>query len=70
MKKETPSSSQVSEIEYLEDRQILAVTFKKGTVYHYYNVPKETADQAFQAESIGNFLNSCIKNVYSYNKIG
>lgn len=65
--KETPSSSQVRVIEYKEGH--MEVTFNSGAKYRYYNVPKEVWMAAVNAESIGKFLNSEIKNKYKYEKI-
>lgn len=59
------TSNQVKAIGYDEDTQTLAVTFTRGpgSIYHYPNVPKETHDAFMQAESIGKYFGTHIKDL-------
>lgn len=61
-------SSNVREIGYDEDTQILAVKFNSGALYHYFGVPGEVARSVMNAPSIGTALTAEIKGVYPYER--
>ena len=63
------SSSNVAEIGYGEDNQIVYVRFLNGTVYIYKGVPKFDYEGLFNAPSIGSYLHRNFKNVYPYERI-
>lgn len=46
----------------------LTVKFKSGTIYTYNDVPEEMFGKLLQADSIGNYFNSKIRNNFSYSK--
>ena len=46
-------------------RQLLDVEYPKGTVYRYFEVPKEVYSQVLNAPSIGREWNS-IKDAFEY----
>jgi len=59
-------SATMTRIGYDETSQILAVEFKNGTTYHYFDVPKHVFEQMKAASSKGSFLAQNIKGVYRY----
>lgn len=68
---ETPSSSNIAQIEYDGEQRELQVTFTKGGVYKYKDVPTEVFNMISQAESVGSAFNTLVKNGgYSYEKVG
>lgn len=69
MEKTFTDSRSVKRINYSEETKILEVEFTTGTVYHYFDVPKDVMMEALKAESIGSFMNAHIKGTYEYKKI-
>jgi hypothetical protein len=63
------SSSNVAELGYDEENQMVYVRFQNGTLYTYSNVPKYEYDALDNATSIGSYLNRNFKNVYPYQMI-
>ncbi len=63
----TVLSSNVAEVGW-EDGDLI-VTFNKGTVYAYEDVPEETALAMSKAASVGSFLNDEIKSKYSFKRL-
>ena len=62
-------SSNISGMAFLltntvEDLGILKVTFKKGQVYSYNDVPKNLVLEVVKAESVGKAFNTLIKPHY------
>ena len=64
------ASSNISTVGYDEQFETLEVEFLNGSIYQYYNVPRNLYEQLMQAGSKGRFLNTYIKNAYSYSRIG
>jgi hypothetical protein len=50
--------------------QTLALRFKGGKVYHYKDVPPETAQGLVQAESAGKYFGANIRGKYSSEAVG
>lgn len=69
MDREPVASSNVVSIGYDSSSQTLEVEFSKSGIYQYYNVPEAIYEQLMAASSIGGFLNTNIKNSFSYSKI-
>jgi len=65
----TVSSSNVSELGYDQENQIVYVRFLNGTLYSYSNVPEYEYNALENAPSIGSYLNRNFKNVYPYQRI-
>lgn len=63
------NSSNIISIGYDKDSQLLEVEFKKNSIYHYYNVPKNEYDGLMNASSHGRYLNENIKDNYDYEQI-
>ena len=59
-------SSHVQSIGYDSDAREMTVTWQNGKVSVYEDVPEETALQAANAPSVGQFLHSEIKNSYRH----
>lgn len=62
-------SSNVVSIGYDPDSQTLEVEFRSG-IYQYYNVGQHIYEELMSAPSKGQFINSQIKNVYPFSKVG
>jgi hypothetical protein len=63
---DTPESSNIARFGYDEASQALAVEFRKGGVYHYFDVPEGVFEQMKAAASKGQYLAQNIKGVYRY----
>ena len=62
------SSSNIDSIGY--DGSTLYVSFHSGSLYAYYNVPKNEHDGLMSASSHGSYLHWNIKGRYPYAKLG
>ena len=62
-------SSNIYDIDHDEKTLVLKVTFNNGSVYNYYDVPKEVADEFANAPSKGMYLRAVIKDAYRYEKV-
>jgi len=62
-------SSNISSRGYDLERQVLAVTFKSGDVWHYASVPPQLAEDFFNAPSAGRFYGANIKGKFSAEKM-
>ena len=71
MERQKVESSNLAEIGYDEETQILEIQFKKGAVYQYEGVPVEVYGEFLEAESIGKAFSQLIKGGgYKYTCIG
>ena len=70
MEKYSVASSNINAIGYDEQSETLEVEFLNGTIYQYYNVPKNMFDQLMSETSKGRFLNTYIKNAYPFSRVG
>lgn len=70
MNREGVASSNLASIGYDEPSQTLEVEFLNGSIYQYYNVPRNMYESLMQAPSKGLFLNTYIKNQYPYSRVG
>lgn len=59
-------SSNVSEVAYDADKEELLITWKSGKTSAYSGVPEGIAYACANAPSVGQFLNSEIKPMYSH----
>lgn len=62
-------SSTISRMAYDEPRKALAVEFKNGSRYEYYDLPPHVFQQMNGSASKGQFLSSNIKGRYRYARI-
>lgn len=59
-------SSNIQEIGYDAEEQMLAVKFNTGALYYYFGVPEEVARSVMTAPSIGIALTAEVKDIYQY----
>lgn len=69
MKLNIKPSSNVTACEYDEGKKVFTVTFKNGTSYEYYDVPKEIALGIERAESTGKYFIANIRNSFVSKKL-
>ena len=67
--KQSVVSSQLKEVEYDTETSILTVTFTQGRMYEYKDVPADVFRKLIEAESIGSYFISQIKNKYQFKQI-
>lgn len=65
----TVSSSDLASVGYDENSQILEIGFLDGSVYQYFDVPKNIYDGILNASSKGTYFHEYIRNVYAYTKL-
>ena len=71
MERQAVKSSNLSEVGYDADTQVLEVQFKKGAIYQYFDVPVEVYDELMEAESIGKAFSTMIKaGDFKYSAVG
>lgn len=63
------SSSNLRAVGYNPLQNKLTIEFNSGSVYEYYNVPKQVYEGLLNASSKGGYHYKYIKNSYSYSKI-
>jgi hypothetical protein len=63
---ETPESSTIARFRYDKETQVLAIEFKNGGRYEYYDVPEATFDGMVRAPSKGQYLAQNIKGAFRY----
>ncbi|SPE36711.1 Imidazoleglycerol-phosphate synthase (modular protein) [Candidatus Sulfopaludibacter sp. SbA6] len=54
----------LASLAYDQDETILQLEFRDGTVYQYFQVPRQTYQSLLQADSKGAYFNSHIRNVF------
>lgn len=70
MERKFVNSSSVVSVGYEPTLQTLEIEFVSGAVYQYSNVPKQVYDDLLAAPSIGQYVSSNIRNVFSVRKVG
>lgn len=60
-------SSNVKSVGY-ED-EVLQVEFHRSGVYEYYGVPQDVYQRLLKAESVGKFINTCVKGIFTFRKV-
>jgi hypothetical protein len=66
---DSPESSTISRFGYDDPSQVLAVEFKTGSTYQYFDVPGNVFEQMKSASSKGQFLAQNIKGTYRYARL-
>jgi hypothetical protein len=64
------SSTDIAQIGYEADSQILEVEFLSGGVYQYSNVPPNVLDEFMAASSKGRYFNAFVKGRYPTTRVG
>ena len=62
-------SSRLVAVGYDERLQLLQIQFVDGSMYEYYDVPKNIYIDLITASSAGKYFHKYIKDVYRYSKI-
>ena len=63
------SSSNLSSVGYDPETQTLAIEFKSGGTYEYYDVPQQVFDGLLSAASHGQYFQSNIRGSYRYARL-
>jgi len=63
------ASSHIAKLGYDVERQVLALTFKDGHVWHYANISYELAESFFNADSKGRFYTQQIRSKFPAEKM-
>jgi hypothetical protein len=64
------SSSTLNSVGYEAETQTLAVTFRNGTEYHFYNVGESVFEGICSASSPGQYFDLYVKKAgYSYARV-
>jgi len=63
-------SSNILEIGYDEDGEVLYITFNSGITYSYDMVPVAVYEEFLKADSVGQYFNKNIKGHYEFYKCG
>jgi len=62
-------SSNLDAVEYDDDNSILRIEFHSGSVYEFYDVPREKYEDLLDAGSLGHYFYYNIRDKYHYQKI-
>lgn len=65
-----PPSTNIAQIVYDSDRQLLTIYFQKGAVYNYYDVPEDVANGFSQALNANQYLRTFVTNSFVYDRVG
>ena len=65
----TPESSHIEKARYNHETNVLTIFFKNGKMFEYKDVPSSVWNEYRQAESVGKFINSSIKNTYKAKEV-
>jgi hypothetical protein len=63
------TSSNIAEVGYSDEHQILELLFSSGMTYQYFDVPRRIFEELLQAESIGRYVNANIKGNFRYARL-
>ena len=66
----TFNSSTLYQMVYDEETKTLEVSFKRGAVYRYINVPHGIVNELINAKSAGKYFNGNIAKIFKYEKVG
>ncbi len=62
-------SSNILEVGYDQDGEVLYITFKSGDTYTYDIVPFDVYQSLMDAESIGSYFHKNIRTNYGFTKV-
>jgi len=62
-------SSNLSAVGYDPKTNIMHIRFQSGRLYAYYDVPENIYHDLMNADSLGSFFNSFIKDFFRYTKL-
>lgn len=67
--KDWPESSNIAKTEYEPQNSVLIVTFKNNLKYGYQDFPSDKWAELLKTESIGKYINGCVKGIYTSQKL-
>ena len=69
MQRHPVTSSNITEVGYSDEHQILELLFSSGMTYQYFDVPRRIFEELLQADSIGRYVNENIKGRFRYARL-
>ena len=69
MERIATNSRDIAIIGYDKKTATLEITFRRGGVYHYFDVPEVVHSALMEADSLGTFFAEQVKDRFSYKKI-
>ena len=63
------ASTSIAALGYAPSTQVLEVTFRRGTVYRYLQVPYFIVMAFLLAPSKGTYFNSCVRNCFQHQRV-
>lgn len=69
MERTTVSSSNLASVGYDVDSLTLEVEFINGGIYQYYDVPEYVFEELLNANSVGSYFNTNVRNSYMTQKV-
>ena len=61
---DTPNSSNISRLNYDDEKSMLMIEFRSGKMYRYHDVDSATWNKLIEAPSAGRFFNNEIKGKF------
>ena len=69
MERQEVASSSIDAIGYDETTRTLEIEFRTS-VYQYEDVPEDVYEDLMEVDSKGRYFHECIRDVYSYSRVG
>jgi hypothetical protein len=69
MRRTPVTSTTFRAVGYDKSINVLELEFHTGRIYQYFLVPKAVHEELMQAESLGGYFNSKIRDKYRYDEI-
>lgn len=69
MKRKQVKSTNLRAIGYDPDKKHLEVEFQTGVVYRYFDVPNKVYSSLIEADSVGKYFWSNIREKYEYERV-
>ena len=69
MERTAVQSHDIAIVGYDKSNSTLEITFRRGGVYHYFEVPESVHASLMEAESLGTYFAEQVKDRFTYKKI-
>ena len=69
MERTAVRSQEIAIVGYDEETRTLEIVFRRGGVYHYFDVPQGTYHTLMAAPSRGTYFSQAVKNRFRYAKV-
>ena len=69
MERTAVQSHDIAIVGYDKSASTLEITFRRGGVYHYFDVPESVHQSLMESESLGTFFAEQVKDRFTYKKI-